>query len=361
MKHLVSLLAICAQLAAAPALAQDGNARAAGLARGSKDAKSAMSFLRRHADRIVDANLRKATTELLDKPAPTFMSLHPGAAEREAVRAALAEAGMLDAAVTVEDLFPPVDGGFTFLSAPGGIDDRHHGYPGGLATHTAFNLQAAMDLELNYRARYGIELDHDIVVAAPILHDAFKAWTLQWKKDGTLTKQPLIAGTSSHHVFVVAEAMHRKLPSGFVVALASAHAPPTGSDAKSVVEWIRAAAILAKVDPLQTRVLTKAGDAFTPARLASVEAVINHLSDHDYVLTDPAGAAVAESLERLATATVDVPPDPAALRWSRHRIQSQVAGMLLYSWLRDGGDARVAAELQRRKIPLLSSTDPVTP
>jgi hypothetical protein len=127
---------------------------------------------------IRDALLRATTEDLLANPAPTFMALHPTRDGRERIREALHAAGLLAADVTVEALFPPLTDARiapqSFLAAPGGTPEHHHAHPGGLALHTAFNVEAALALERLYTTRYGVVLDHDIVVAASILHDAMK-------------------------------------------------------------------------------------------------------------------------------------------------------------------------------------------
>src|SRR5207249_4877770 len=177
--------------------------------------------------------------------------------------------------------------------------DHHHSYPGGLAVHEAFNLQSALDLEANFRARYAMEVDDDAVIAAPILHDAMKAWVLQWTADGSLTEQATIAGTPSHHVFGIAESLHRGMPAPLVLAQAAAHDPFAAMDPGPIARWLRAGALLARVDPVAAGLLTSSGAL---ALRPPIEAVIDHLSDHDYVLEDPAGAEVAAALARLARA-----------------------------------------------------------
>src|SRR5688572_25011359 len=241
-----ALLIAAALVLVAGSPQERGNAKALKIAKRSAEARDAFDFVTMHAARITDANLRKAVSEIVSDPTPTWLSLYADAAAKEALKKKLVAAGFLSEDTPLDQLFPAAPSP-SFLGAPGGLVDRHHGHPGGLALHTAFNLQSALDLEANYERRYDIELDHDVVIAAPILHDSMKAWALQWNDDGTLTKQAVIAGTASHHVYVVAEALYRKLPASFVVALASAHAPPTEKDAKLVVDWVRAAAILANV------------------------------------------------------------------------------------------------------------------
>ena len=187
-----------------------------------------------------------------------------------------------------------------------------------------------------------------------------KAWTFQWKRDGTITAQPKIADTGSHHVFIIAEALHRGLSPRFVITLASAHDAPMGDTAPRVVNYLRAGAILAKVDPVALGILKQDGDNFVLASPPPIEATVNHLSDHDFVFTDPAATLEAETLDRLgrAAARKDATTvDDIRLRWMRHRVHAKVNGVQIYAWLIDGGDDRVAAELEKRAIKLVDKKD----
>ncbi len=356
-----TLVAVAA-LFARPAFAQEGNERAARLAAANGDAKAALAYVQRQAATIRDPALRRAVQEILADPVPTFLATYPDVPSREAARQALVSTGLLPPETTVDALFPPVaDKGParpTFLAAPGGTPDLHHAYPGGLPVHTAFNLRAALALEENYRHSYKIALRRDFVLAAPILHDAFKAWVLQWKADGSLTHQAKVAGTASHHPMIAAEALHRGLPPEFVIALASAHDPPGGASEPIVVGYLRAAAIVAKVDPVEIGLLVRKGNGFALPSMPGFEATINHLSDHDYVLTDPASRLVADALVRIGRATPGGESfDDARLRWMRLRIQSRIPGMRLYHWLREGGDEGLRKELARAKVPLVDPSD----
>ena len=341
------------------------NARAEKLAKQNALGKTSLAFVQETAKRIKDPKTKKTVLAILANPAPTFMARYPDAPAKEAIRARLVSEGLLAATVTVADLFPPLDSPekspLSFLATPGGTPDHHHDYPGGLAEHTAFNLQAALDLEKNYKVRYGVTLDPDLIIAAPILHDAYKAWVFQWTKDGSQFKQATLAGTGCHHPFGVAESIHRGLPAELVVAQAAAHDPP-GIAPEKVIAYLRAAALLAGADPVAKGYLARAEDgSWSLAKLPSFEATVNHLSDHDYILTDPAGRSVADSLERLirgeakARGAADV--DMSTVRWARTRIKTRVPQMRIYAELRAGGDDAVRALLAAKKIVLLDAAD----
>ncbi|MBF5043375.1 hypothetical protein FGE12_13340 [Aggregicoccus sp. 17bor-14] len=358
-------LVLCAGLlSTTPALAQAGNARALALARTSPTARTAYADLLRTARGLRDKALREATVGLLENPRPTFTERLALPEARERVRAQLVEQGLLDAAVTLEQLFPPLPPAPAapqpFLSAPGQAVHGHHGYPGGLAEHTAFNTRSGLALVQDYERVYGFApgtLRSDWVAAAAILHDAMKPWVLQWQPDGGLTTQPRVGGTASHHAFIVAEALHRELPAAFVVVLASAHEAPLGPSAAHVVDYLRAGALLAGVDPVEAGLLRKGGQGFELAAPAPAEAVIHHLSDHDYVLTDPAAGQVEALLDQLAQAEAGAPLPGSRLRWMHHRVQALVPGVVLYTAYARGGEAAVRTALRERHIPLLSDAD----
>lgn len=339
------LLALLITLGAGSAVAQQGNARAEALAKQSTNAARAMATLRAHAARIKAPAVRAVVSAMLDNPAPTFMMRHREPAARQAVRTALVNEGLLDAAVTVDQLFAPLAdpmrAPMSFAAAPGGTPDKHHSYPGGLAEHTLFNVEAALALAQLYGKQYGVtHIDQDEIIAGAVLHDALKPWCLQWTDAGEMTTQASVGGTSSHHSFIVAEAIHRKLPASLVVTIAAAHDPPTLDAAAKVVRCLRAGALLAGADPVALGLLTRDGATYALARPPSFEAAINHLSDHDYIFTDAAGPAIAAALDRLVRAD-DPKASPAELRWRRLAIETRVPSVRLYeAWLR-GGDPAV--------------------
>jgi hypothetical protein len=111
------------------------------------------------------------------------------------------------------------------------------------------------------------------------------------------------------------------------------------------------------VDPVAAGLLVKKGDAFALAHPAPPEAVINHLSDHDWVLAEPAQAPVDAALERLVTAKAGHTLPEAQLLWMEHRIETRLSGVALYAALARGGDAAVAQALAKRGIPLLAAED----
>jgi hypothetical protein len=257
-------------------------------------------------------------------------------------------------------VFPPVlhDGSHCpqlpqpFRSAPGSVFGGHHSYPGGLPVHEANNDRADVALAEGYRQSFGVPterggagerffIDEDIILAAPIWHDWAKAIVFQWNADGTEFAelsfggngktdnfgQPGDSRTPGHHILGLAEAMVRGLSPVLVITQASAHSPPTGGNEFQVVNWLRAAAIIAGIDPVNTGYLTldASGHLRLPPlrRLGSVdllaagqtnllaEYTIHNLSDSDNIYSTPAVAEVQVLLAAIAPRFGYDPADPA--------------------------------------------------
>ena len=120
--------------------------------------------------------------------------------------------------------------------------------------------------------------------------------------------------------------MARGLPPAFVITQASAHSNPTLGNEFKVVNWLRAAAIIASVDPVKAGFVTTdaAGNFRLPPlrQLGSVdllaagqtnllaEYTIHNLSDADFTFSIPAVADVQGAARK--------PGAPVRLRSGRH-------------------------------------------
>ena len=254
-------------------------------------------------------------------------------------------------------------------SAPGSSYGGHHSYPGGLPVHEANNDRSGVNLASQYQATYGhvghsglpevaasadaaqhaahhgaedhakpaakhgqdLPIDADVTLAAPIWHDWAKTIVFQWNADGSEFKEFDFGGTGTldawgkagdsrtggHHILSVAEAMARGFAPLMVIAQASAHSAPTLGNEYKVVNWLRAAAIIARLDPVKTGYLSTdaAGNLRLPAlgKLGEVdlnasgqtnlrvEYVLHNLSDADYTFSGPAVSDVNVLLTKLAT------------------------------------------------------------
>ena len=360
-------------LVAAPASAADqtrpgaGNAAAIALAARSPLVQSAQHTLEHHAAEIHDRALRHATLDAIaNRDTCVAHRAQLSDADKDAIVRALVDAKLLvvaDGAGIVggarAGVFPPVadDGGACpqlpqrFWSAPGSSFGGHHSYPGGLAVHETFNLLSDLHFAAGYRRVYGhtradglpevesapawlehddLQLADDIIVGAPLWHDWAKPIVFQWNADGSEFVELNFGGngvsdawgaagdsrTGAHHILGVAEAMKRGLSPEFVITQASAHAAPTSGNEYKVVNWLRAAAIIARIDPvaggylrvdgsgrLRLPALRALGDVdLNEAGQTNVlaEYVMHNLSDADFILTGPSVSIVELLLRQLA-------------------------------------------------------------
>jgi hypothetical protein len=337
-----------------------GNQQAMSLARNSTTIMAANEAAMAIADALTDPALRRTTLDVMRNPAPTYQLKSPTRADKEAVRQELLAAGLITDQVTLEGIFPtvgdPHEAPQAFWSAPGSTYAGHHSYPGGLVVHSWTNAAVALQWADSYEQRYGLvsesgAIDPAIVAAAPLWHDLNKVTVFQWNDDGSeLVEQP-IADTGGHHPLSGAEAIVRGMPADFVVALLGAHDPPqSGVSIYRLINYIRAAAIIARVDPVKAGLLQPWDNPMAPAGLGlaqtppRVEGHINHLSDHDFVFSGDSATLVIQTLRNLAPQYgVDSAAQQARFNLFRNTVLSQLTDMRLYGLLQTGGQDAVKA------------------
>lgn len=237
---------------------------------------------------IQNPTLKRMTMDVINNPVPTFMNNYQLPGSKRAVYNKLAAAGLIDTSKTsLENFLPPYNGGLPqpFYSAPGSGYASHHAYPGGLATHTAANLQISEGIYNTYTGLFKSDISHDIVISAQALHDLAKPLVFQWQKDQASLPEYQIAGTGAHHIFSIAEVIYRGFPVEEVVAQSCAHTIPTGKDELTVVGYLKAAAIIAGKDAEKLGLVTSKDTIPTPHKQ---EGYITSLGDHDFVLSGPA-------------------------------------------------------------------------
>ncbi len=273
------------------------------MAEKSAPVKAAYEYLVKTAGEIRDAAIRRATLEILDNPAPRLMELYPTEAAKERTKQRLVAAGYLKPAAAHDEFLPPCKSPsqtvIPFYTAPGSGYGSHHSYPGGLATHVAVNVKAALGFYNAYQDVYGYPVSRDIVIAAQTLHDLHKPWVFQWQESGASRTEYPLAGQGAHHVLTIAELIHRQMPAELVVAMACAHNHPgSATDERDVVNWLTAAAIIADEDPVALGLLAADGKTLPQPRRA--EGFITHLGDHDWVLSVPAAQWTIAKLGEIA-------------------------------------------------------------
>lgn len=271
--------------------------------------------LEKEAGTIATPEFRQYALSTLKGPAFTVISAHR---EHEAeIINQLKKESLLDDRTAY--LFPKTEP-IPFLAAPGSTWPGHHSYPGGLVYHTYTNLRMALRYAETYQEIYGVQLRLDYLRLAAILHDAAKTITIPWNTDGSCAKEEIsIAGTAAHHIFAVAEAVFRKYPSDLIVTLASAHSPAfSGQPLSTLIGYLKAAAIIAEM-PYTSAGLTSDGRAL--ASRPPIESFVNHLVDHDYVLTETSVENVDHALR------------PEGDYWKRDEILSKTGDLLIYQKL----------------------------
>ncbi len=213
--------------------------------------------------------------------------------------------------------FPP--SGLPFVNAPGIADPR----PQQVGLNAPF-------------------LDGDLIVGAPLWHDWAKSIVFQWNADGTEFQELNIGGsgagfdnygkagdsrTGGHHILSLAEAMKRGFSPAFLITQASAHSAPSLGNEYKVVNWIRAAAIVAQQDPVARGYLIH--DANGNLRLPALrqtgqvdllaagqtnlltEYQLHNLSDADFTQSIPAVTSMQVILQEVAPAFDYHPADTA--------------------------------------------------
>lgn len=311
-------------------------------------------FLLSAAESIQDRWLRDKVMGLLFDPSPTFLDDRISDSKKT-LYLEMVRDGLIDPAALPADDFPPPDfpaSDQSFLAAPGGDDQAHHCYPGGLVAHTAWNLRVSLGTYDGYRNLYDGRLDGDAIIAAQVLHDLHKPWILQWQADGSIRSENRLAGTGEHHCYSLAESIHGGLPLQIIVAQAWAHNKSgwTGEE-PDPARWLKAGAILAGVDPVKVGLLDSSDALSGPP---TAEAFVCHLGDHDWVLAKPATRRVNALLEQIAASEYGLTREELTgrrFRAFRNYIFSQATIMALYQLFAARGRAALADRVRTLVIP----------
>ncbi len=219
-------------------------------------------------------------------------------------------------------------------------------------------------------------------ILAPLWHDWGKVIVFQWNGDGSELAERSFGGngktdkygapgdskTGAHHIIGLAETMKRGLPPEFVITQASAHSVPSGGNEYKVVNWLRAAAIMADADPVAKGYLGR--DQSGQLRLATmremrsvamqsmlpnepsllVEYVLHNLSDADFTFTGPAATEAGVLLKSLASRFGHDPNDAAAFNTGfRNPVLAHLSAERLQIIYASKGLEAVAAEIEKLK------------
>jgi hypothetical protein len=427
MKSSVYLLFVAMLFAVTTAFAADqtvpgaGNANAAALARRSPIVQSAFDFLLDQASRIKDDKLRKETLDAIgNQHTCVTHRAKLTEAKKDAIVQALIAQGLLNPADAASiqggakaGVFPPLVNENSacpqlpqpFFSAPGStFPFGHHSYPGGLPVHESNNDVADVNLANEYRAVYGhagragfptideddlgletrrdhdvdIFIDQDIILGAPLWHDWAKSMVFQWNADGSEFTELNFGGagtndnfgapgdsrTGGHHMMSIAESMSRGLSPAFVITQACAHSAPTSGNEFKVVNWLRAAAIIAQIDPVAKGYLSL--DAHGHLRLPALrqlannvnliaggqtnvlaEYTLHNLSDADFTYSGPAVDSVLLLLQAIAPQFGFQASDSNYNNEFRNPVLSFFTGERLLMIYSEKGIGGVTAEVQK--------------
>ncbi|HIU85034.1 MAG TPA: metal-dependent phosphohydrolase [Candidatus Aphodousia gallistercoris] len=312
------------------------------MAKNSDVVQSAHKTIASAANKIKDTSLRKLILSILDNPAPTIAQ-----GNEASILSALKNENLI--AADAKSVFPRIrnktQSPQPFWSAPGSGYGSHHAYPGGLATHTALNVVSAQALYENYCLINNLELDWDDAVGGEILHDLHKPWVFQWEKDRSCRVEKTLAGTGEHHVLSIAESIKRGVKPSLVVAQACAHEHPSSKQGEAlVVGWLKAASIIAGVDPVKRGLLASNQETLPLPR--RMEGYVVHLADHDWVISSSACQWSVQALKKLAQEQYNI-SDEATFNAFRNYVLSNLTAMRLYGILSSQGPKAFANDVAR--------------
>jgi len=268
------------------------------MARSSRLVTSAYNELLAVAASLEDAEYRRLMTECVAVPKVTFLELYPKEGDRKRLFKEMVKAGFFNREDTPEEVWPAGNmSPQTYLTAPSSHNDFYNAFPGGLAVTVAFNVRMAEAYTANYKQMYGLPINRDLPSAALCVHEYPKVWLYQWQKDGSWLEEPRTVYDDTWHahcIYVTAELMYRRCDSRIVMAMAAAHQLSlldARMDGKRVVcnwigldrvaHFIRAAAMMAQVDPVDYGLLERRGgkDVLAPV---PAEQWITHLADMNW-------------------------------------------------------------------------------
>jgi len=268
------------------------------MARSSRLVTGAYNELLQTASSLEDPGYRRLMTECIVDPKISFLELYPSDQDRQRLFDEMVRLGFFNREDSPDHAWPrghmqPQ----TYLTAPSSHNDFYNAHPGGLAVTVAYNIRMADAYTQNYRQMYGVPSNRDLPVAALLVHEYPKVWLYQWQSDGSWREEPRTVYDDTWHahcIYVTAELMHRRFDSRIVMAMAAAHqlsALEASMDGRSVVtrwrgldrvaHFIKAAAIMAQVDPVDYGLLERHQGELVLAPQPA-EQWVTHLADMNW-------------------------------------------------------------------------------
>lgn len=330
------------------------------MAQASRLVSGTYNELLRTAGSLEDAGYRRLMTECLVRPQVTFLELYPSDSDRRRLFQEMVGLGFFNAEDDPDHVWPRGHmNPQTYLTAPSSHNDFYNAHPGGLAVTVAYNIRMADAYTHNYRQVFGVPINRDLSVAALLVHEYPKVWLYQWQADGSWLEEPRTVYDDTWHahcIYVTAELMHRRFDARIVTAMAAAHqlsyleAAMRGRDVitnwrglERVAHFIKAAAVMAQVDPVDYGLLEKRGGELVLAPLPA-EQWVTHLADMNWPYTMGAAHVYTYPLlkqfaaERLGLSDRDLTGRP--FNQLKNYVWSQLSQITLYEVLvREGREA----------------------
>lgn len=271
------------------------------MANASRLVISAYNELLSVAASLEDPEYRRLMTECVARPKVTFLEMYPGDQDRRRLFDEMVKLGFFNKEDSPDHVWPRGHmNPQTYLTAASSHNHFYNAHPGGLAVTVAYNIRMSEAYTANYRQMMGVPINRDLPSAALCVHEYPKVWLYQWLEDGSWLEEPRTVYDDTWHahcIYVTAELMHRRFDARIVMAMAAAHqlsaldARMEGHDVicnwiglDRVAHFIKAAAVMAQVDPVEYGLLSKKNGKVVLEPVPA-EQWVTHLADMNWPYT----------------------------------------------------------------------------
>ena len=271
------------------------------MANASRLVTSAYNELLSVAASLEDPEYRRLMTECVARPKITFLEMYPGDQDRRRLFDEMVKLGFFNKEDSPDHVWPRGHmNPQTYLTAASSHNHFYNAHPGGLAVTVAYNIRMSEAYTANYRQMMGVPINRDLPSAALCVHEYPKVWLYQWLEDGSWLEEPRTVYDDTWHahcIYVTAELMHRRFDARIVMAMAAAHqlsaldARMEGHDVicnwiglDRVAHFIKAAAVMAQVDPVEYGLLSKKNGKVVLEPVPA-EPWVTHLADMNWPYT----------------------------------------------------------------------------
>lgn len=330
------------------------------MSRASRLVMGTYNELLQTAASLEDPAYRELMTECITSPKVSFLEMYKSDDDRRKMFDEMVKLGFFNADDDPDYVWPRGHmGPQTYLTAPSSHNDFYNAHPGGLAVTVAYNIRMADAYTQNYRQMFGLPINRDLPVASLLVHEYPKVWLYQWQNDGSWLEEPRTVYDDTWHahcIYVTAELMYRRYDSRIVMAMAAAHqmsmldASMDGRDVVAnwigldrVAHFIKAAAVMAQVDPVDYGLLERKNGELVMAPQPA-EQWVTHMADMNWPYTMGGAHLYTEpALKQVAENDLGIKGDDLTGRpfnQLKNYVWSQIGQITLYEILiREGEDA----------------------